>query len=544
MSAISDVRMLFLLLTVSFLLEAGFCAVSKKGPNLVQKKNGPVGHSSSSRMQAKKVNLHGKVAPKGGQIEDLALKVCAVLVLLVVVSTVIDGILSMLNFLKYSNQVGKTAVTKSKTKVPLKDFATAFSLFKNLSTLLSTEEVASSISCLNGIRVISILAIMTKHTILDLTHPKKKPEDLFSTQFFAVDSFFFLSALLVAYRTLCDMKKQNGHFSFFYYYVHRYLRLTPSLLFAILFAWVLSGHFAYSPSVRNKYSSSCEKYWWTEVLYINNLHPQFSQNCMPWTWYLACDMQMHVLSPIIIIPIYFWPRMGLGIALALLGSGFYATAHTAYGLNQQILRGLDFNSFWEIIYLKPWCRASPYIVGLTLGYCIYKGVRLPFGRLKNSVVYLLFLLVSIGVLGFLVSQPPPNDLIGNTAYSTLSRFAWALALALLVFTCHNGYGWHINSFLSMAIWMPLSKMSFNVYLVHRIVTTKMYNTNPYRGTYNRECIVEIIVLSYGAAALVCLLVELPFGTIESLLVKLLGCKQRCTSKIIQDDEALRTSNQV
>ena len=64
--------------------------------------------------------------------------------------------------------------------------------------------------------------------------------------FFAVDSFFFLSGLLVSYLTMREMsrRKERGAklaniFPFVTYYLHRILRLTPAYAFVVLIVWQL-----------------------------------------------------------------------------------------------------------------------------------------------------------------------------------------------------------------------------------------------------------------------------------------------------------------
>jgi len=72
---------------------------------------------------------------------------------------------------------------------------------------------------------------------------------------------------------------------------------------------------------------ACKENWWTNLLYINNyvipdvkVFSQFctflqvklilqifiSQGklCIGQAWYLACDMQMHVFSPLVFYPMY------------------------------------------------------------------------------------------------------------------------------------------------------------------------------------------------------------------------------------------------
>ena len=103
-------------------------------------------------------------------------------------------------------------------------------------------------------------------------------------------------------------------------------------------------------------------------------------------------------------------------------------------------------------------------------------------------------------------------------------------MALVDFTCHNGYGWFSNPFLSLKIWTPLARRTFSAYLVHPILLivvydqlqTSMHYTDITVATYA----VAFVDLSYGVAALIYLLVEFLLGFVETLVFKCFGSKGR------------------
>ena len=496
--------------------------------------------------------------------------VCVLFALLVSLGTAVDKILELVSYSSHKkdhiviNDSGpngqdsgsgeKLPLLGTEVKKPLKchEFITAFSLYKTLPTLIATKQPASVITSLNGLRVMSMFWVILGHayvwTFFGMDNPVEVASMVkrFSFQavvnaVFSVDSFFFLSGVLVAYLTLRQMKK-TGRFPFLHYYIHRYLRLTPTYAFVLFFAWFLTNHLAAGPifPLSNVYGEQCSKYWWTNLLYINNFYPWSIQNeCIGWTWYLANDMQFFVIAPLILIPMYYLFPVGLVMSSAILAGSFVITATLTgvFDFQANQLAGHTPNpnittNYMDLIYIKPWSRISPYIVGLLLGYVLYKGVRLPFNRKISAPVYLAiwmvsgFLLVStVYGLYFTFHGHVPTR-AENVVYITFSRFAWGIGLALLVFACHNGYGGLINTFLSMKIWTPLSRMTFNAYLVHPIVLTVVYGqlqksihlTDITMATYT----IAVVVLSYAIAGLVCLFVEFPLGSIEMLLFKLVG----------------------
>lgn len=51
-------------------------------------------------------------------------------------------------------------------------------------------------------------------------------------------------------------------------------------------------------------------------------------------------------------------------------------------------------------------------------------------------------------------------------YTSLSRIGWALALAYVIYACVHGYGGPVNWFLSLSFWLPLSRLSYSIYILH------------------------------------------------------------------------------
>ena len=140
-------------------------------------------------------------------------------------------------------------------------YITAFSLFKNVKIILSTQQSQTTITSLNGIRVMSMFWVIVHHAkgacvsyystnfLYDfmLIEPRFANQPI-NSKAFAVDSFFLLSGGLVAYHTLHEMGKRRGRFPVITYYLHRYLRLTMVYAFVLLFWWVLMGYLGNDPN--------------------------------------------------------------------------------------------------------------------------------------------------------------------------------------------------------------------------------------------------------------------------------------------------------
>ena len=456
------------------------------------------------------------------------------------------------------------------------DAITAFSLYKNVPAILATKQPPAAINSLNGLRVISMFWVILCHSFLfffftfgdpgttnnarNIVHLGYKVIPRYISQviingFLSVDSFFFLSGVLVSYLTLREMKRRKGTFPLVPYYLHRILRLTPTYMFVLFFYWFFTMYLAQgTPSYgvgRGPNSTAwenCAKYWWTNLLYINNLYPQqFLSQCMGWSWYLANDMQFFVISPLIIVPLYLWFTGGLIVSGVLLVVSFAVTAFITgyYQLTASQFFPLAHGDYLppgivpdysSQIYSKPYCRIGPYIVGLVLGAIFYHNKKPSFPPIVNYLVYFSMWACAVGVAiptvyglqdgfyGHVFSQAE------NVLYTTFARTGWGVALALLIYACHNGYGGPINSFLSLPMWVPLSRLTFNAYLVHPIILDAMNgsqrDTIYYTDITFVPYIIGSVVLSYGAAGIVSALIEFPVANVEMAFFKLLGLQLR------------------
>lgn len=437
------------------------------------------------------------------------------------------------------------------------EFITAFSIIKNLNTILQTKQPASAITSLHGIRVLSMFWVILAHTYYwviitgDFLNPLIAVNNVthrFSIQpivngFFSVDSFFFLSGTLVSYLTLREMERKKGRFPILSYYIHRYLRLTMVYAFLLFFYWTLTVHLGDGLLWRHVTGSgsalqkTCEKYWWTNLLYINNFYPwALKDECMGWTWYLSNDMQFYVLAPLIVVPLYFFFPVGLIISGIFLVATFLSNGIIAG------VKDLDANYFQshdatisDDIYIKPYTRAAPYIVGLVFGYLLFKKVQIKIHWFIDWMLYRAVLVVAGGCLfstvyGLYGSWGNELSLAEDVSYYTLSRFVWAVGLALLVFALHNGYGRAINAFLSMSFWVPLSRLTYTAYLIHPIILTVIFTTLREPFTYSDYSMavysVANVALSFGAAMVVAVFVEFPLSNLEMSVFKMIGLRPR------------------
>ena len=125
------------------------------------------------------------------------------------------------------------------------------------------------------------------------------------------------------------------------------------------------------------------------------------------TWYLANDMQFFVVAPIFVYLIWKIKNIGLIVAgiMALLSALIPAGLTYKYGWGAQSgLEGVVPESqiekdYFHWNYIKPWCRFSPYIAGILLGYLLHITKKKPFKM--HRVVAIWGWLIAFGT-GFAV----------------------------------------------------------------------------------------------------------------------------------------------
>ncbi|XP_078580675.1 nose resistant to fluoxetine protein 6-like [Branchiostoma floridae x Branchiostoma japonicum] len=368
-----------------------------------------------------------------------------------------------------------------------------FSLYTNIGKVLSTKQAPGSIKCLHGIRFISMSWVILGHTYafaephVDNLLQVSEALQTFTIQAIsnasvAVDSFFFLSGVLMSYLLIKQMEKNKEKGKSVPYgmvYVHRYWRLTPAYMFVLmLWMWVLPYMFSgpFWPQTPNGLDPYCEDNWWTNLLYVNNVvnsdRMRISQK------YLQLTFTIH----------------------------------------------RDFDKR----YIKPYCRIGPYLVGVTVGWLLIKikpkQTRNMTSRLLMTIGWLVAAASAMAVLYATYGQYHGTTLqteAENVLYRTVHRTVWAMALGWVVVACHHGYGGVVDIILSWDAWVPLSRLTYCAYLIHLQLVYAVYFTLEVPIHYTTFTMIYFflghVTLSYGLAFLVSVAVEVPLMGVEKII---------------------------
>jgi len=176
-------------------------------------------------------------------------------------------------------------------------------------------------------------------------------------------------------------------------------------------------------------------------------------------------------------------------------------------------------SNYSNIYDKPYCRINAYLIGMVLGFVLYKQWRIRCKLWISLCFYCVTWIIAIGLCLIIVFgqyktwNGHPFTKAENIMYYMFSRTVFSLGIALMINACHNGFGGIINKFLSWSFWVPLSRLTFMVYLIHPIVIILMYKTLRFRFIYTDWLLMIMftaaVMLSYSLSLVIAVTVEYP-----------------------------------
>ncbi len=193
----------------------------------------------------------------------------------------------------------------------------SFNLFKSAKQLfLSVNRVDPNLDVLNGVRTLAMGWVVFGHMLSMLnTAPflnvvnilsdiqSQRKYVIYLSADLSVDVFFcftgFLGILVATEQLRGPLLTKLKYIPLIY--LHRYLRLFPVYLMAILTMLYVLPYLHDGPiyySVRTL-GQTCEEKWYYHALYINNFLR--SMPCGGWTWYLANDFQMYLLVPFLVL---------------------------------------------------------------------------------------------------------------------------------------------------------------------------------------------------------------------------------------------------
>ncbi|XP_061164514.1 nose resistant to fluoxetine protein 6-like [Saccostrea echinata] len=419
----------------------------------------------------------------------------------------------------------------------------SFSAYTNGKKILGTSQPKGSLTAVNGIRFLSMSWVILGHTLAFILGNTSNTLVYYSdfmgrvssqvifNALVSVDTFFVLSGLLTSYLLLKQMSKTKGRINWFLFYFHRFWRLTPVYMMVIGMYVTIYPHLIFGPN-KTAPDETCKRAWWKNLLYIDNFFG-VKDLCLGWSWYLNNDMQFYVLSPLMIVPLFFDKIAGAVVTLVFLLAATITPGVLSYVKNLPVHtigggpKDADRGAFFEDYYIVPYCRMGPYICGVATGYILYKTkCKCRMNIFLNLLGWAVAAASACAVLYGIYDTVKPDQPVALSKevaalYNALNRTVWGAAVCWVIFACATGNGGYINTLLSWKAFVPLSRLTYCAYLIHPLVMYVYYlNRNfPFYLT-DLDMVYTFLanlMVSYGVAFILSIAFESPFMGLEKVM---------------------------
>ncbi|KAJ6220549.1 hypothetical protein RDWZM_006361 [Blomia tropicalis] len=323
--------------------------------------------------------------------------------------------------------------------------------------------------------------------------------------FFSITSFLATQITLTRYRRAVP--------SFWSYFIIRYLRLAPSILFIICCGIVLQQHGSgplFHSDLTNLEMDKCRSNWWANLLMIENFW-NIDQMCQPIQWFIVVNFQLYILLYPVLYLYYknkFWGKMAVlvGCLTYLILPLLVAWKQVPY-LRLDFLLQLQYRPVYDsfrLFYTSPIFYTIPFFLGALVAMELHE---------KNYPFYSRFEPFSRQYQSDSNEQWSMSYIIAIMIVYTL--MVLLSCTCLYIFSTSDSL---MKRLLSCRYWIPLDKLSYGIYLSHPIII--WYNTLHIRDTIklNPFFTIQLILLFYVQSILLAFIlyifVELPITNVR------------------------------
>jgi peptidoglycan/LPS O-acetylase OafA/YrhL len=394
-------------------------------------------------------------------------------------------------------------IDEEKNLTKMQEVLACFSIFENFNSLFY-RKFQDSTSIFDGIRALSLLWIISAHVelarFLDVIVDLNDISEFFKTFLasfipqatYSVDAFFWLSGFLLGFLILDEANKRGGKIRWGGVFVTRIMRLLPMYIFILVFINFIIPSWTTGPKwdqVETYINTDCDKYWWTNLLFVNNHIPWYTGNdCVGQSWYMAADLQMLILSmPIISLYVYShksgWIVINSLIFISIL---YRLIVSYHYHVYITILNKFSDTNNFRKIHTSTISNLSPYLIGIICGFVLNHARKTKSSDtiilkidsfFANKTKSLISFAVGFVIFIALVCIPYKawSDIEGGymgypawfqVMFIGFQNFNASVAFCLMFLPLLYEMVPLVSELLASKIWIPLAKASFSIYIIH------------------------------------------------------------------------------
>ncbi|XP_050440164.1 O-acyltransferase like protein-like isoform X5 [Adelges cooleyi] len=429
-----------------------------------------------------------------------------------------------------------------------------FSVIKNGNDLIKYNK-DNELNIFNGLVSIQMMSIVIGHgRLIGINHPRLYPKpveeihqdthnNLVLSFNNAIDSFIFISGYLLYMTTINKLRKPGcDWFQITKIIIYKYLKSLPVHVTMIILTIFIVPHMGNGPFWANQMgveANQCKKYWWTNLLVINNFVDGEKQ-CLYAGYFISLQLQLMVIG-IMVVYIYGKNRKigNVIIALLITVSLIIPFAITYYSKSEGITKfniSFSLNLFqssssasyhFTYLYSRFYVRGLPFYIGLLAGDIVevLKKKQVKMSKtttfITTLVAFGLYIYVQLYSNVFFKRHRDYNA-IESSIYSSLNHLNTPL-LYMWIAICHttSSYGF-LEKLLNNRFTSLLHKLSYSLYQVNiTVILMIIFSARASEVSSTQILVIKsiyIIFTVYIAAVVLHFLVDAPFGLLINRVI--------------------------
>lgn len=458
----------------------------------------------------------------------------AVLGAIIVISSIIDYILP-------------TEAESGSPRGTLVKCVTAFSAISNFRLLMDTtakkDTDAHLFRFLHGMRFFTMVWIVlgqsyhalntsiTARLVNGLHYSDNVTFCVVTAAYFSVDTFLFIGGLMLTYNVLRE--KSNRFVVSCTAIVRRYIRGTVPAFFVIMFVYLVPL-FALGPNVKEYYDQfqgDINRNWWSILLQIRNFTKELHIGPFGHLWYLSTDFQLFVvaLTTLQVLSKKFWWSIGALVTFSLATCCVSAWQVLSKDYTPFMVPMTDTYSIFvdtlNELYVLPWYHAVAFFSGCITMMLIARYRTAKVSKIVQLGLWLVGVTCALTTVFIMYDwnrgEHPTEWAQGSVAFS--QRLLWAIWLSWLTFACATGRGGFVEDFLSWEAFVPLSRLSFGVFLIQLPFYLFKFSIARDRLYYSHFVLLSqffsVLIWCYLLSFLLYMVCEAPIGRLEKIMLR-------------------------